>query len=79
MKKLAGAVLVVLLVGCSSAGATSSEEIHYDRIDLPDAVDTPDVVTFCDHGHRLYQSERTGGDGGGMALAVVPNDPTCLR
>ncbi len=45
-----------------------------DLIRMPDGFNN--AGTKCDHGNRLYISYH--GDGPYAAIAVVPNDPTCV-
>lgn len=75
MPRLPKAALVVAAVlaatACgASAGADPPKPPGYRKINAPGARD--DLVTFCDHGTRLYVATNYGG------VAAVPNDPTCV-
>ena len=78
------AALIVLSVGLYALVGCGAESVYNQRpakgpeehppgsmlID----VDKNLTITFCDHGNRVYRVS-----GGGQAVAVVPNDPSCAE
>jgi len=76
------AALTFLAVGCSDkaqeqfndAPRGKTNDAPADVISFPDGFSN--VATKCDHGNRVYSAFK--GDANRSAIAVVPNDPTCV-
>lgn len=78
MKRITLVLLIVGCLGCEGRVQIESSPGGARRGVVSDAEVIEktfghDTVTFCSHGNRVYQAIA----GTGVALAVVPNDPSC--
>lgn len=73
------------LTGCASMTEPFNDAPIERKDDSPAEVySMPDgfanVATKCDrHGNRIYTTRESGSGGGGKAVAVVANDPSCAK
>jgi hypothetical protein len=64
------AVLAALIASCGASASAPAPE--RPGVDYP----LEGVVSVCDQfGHRVYRARL----GSGIAVAVIPNDPSCAR
>lgn len=72
MKKIVGVLAgsLLLVTACASV-AQAKEDSPWKDVGKKHSL----VVTMCDHGNRVYLG--SGNYANNIALAVVPQDPTC--
>lgn len=79
------AIVIVAMGFFPNVGASIKRTPHVNRkpgytlLQLPHDLEDywyADVMTFCDHGNRIYQAGEYW-RGANNDISVVPNDPTC--
>jgi hypothetical protein len=80
---IAAVGIAAALTGCSAFSEQFEDVpiVSRDSTVGAEVINFPDyftnVATKCNHGNRVYVTPGGTSGGGGKAIAVVPNDPTC--